>query len=1155
MQGFRSAAAAALLWTAACADGGPPEPPPTGSPSSVAISLGATPMSLDDRGVPQLLRAAASPGQPAARTSLPAGTAPLVAARHHLARLAPVWGVRALPDLEALGEVAVDRGTVARLRQSLDGMPVAGEVRVLVGRAGELVAVRGVLVDRDAPRATARFAIDEAGAVARMVARAYGPDLAPTVDVERSTARRLWFRVGGTLVAAWQVEAFTNRAGSTSGDAWRTTIAADDGRVLAHTSLVADAAFRYRVYAEVDGAQQPADGPTADFVPHPTGRPDGSFPAYVGPQLVTIDRPDPWLPDAATTTTGNNVDAYVDLNPPTGLSAGDFRATTTAPRTFDRTYNLAAEPLATQDQQMAGVTSLFYAINWLHDFWYTAGFTEQAGNAQRDNYGRGGVAGDPILAEAQDDAIAGMRNNANMATPTDGLSPRMQVYLWAGRDLVRELSYAPSGRTPLTNVAGFGPRSFARTAQVVASVDDTAPTGDGCTAPTNAVTGRIVLVDRGNCTFKAKALAIQAAGGVGMILANNVAGAPPPQLGNDTMLPAEVEIAMFSVTLEEGALLRADLAGGAVTATARRTPGPEAEGSLDATLVAHEFGHYLHHRLQHCETAWCRAISEGWGDFVALLLTARAGDNLDGAYPFSVYTTQTFSLDPGYFGIRRAPYSINPAINALSYRHMADGEELPTAHPLNGGGDNAEVHNAGEVWAAAMWEVYVALQRADQGARRDFEAVRARMARYVVAGLAMAPDDGTPTETRDALLAVASDEDRPIMAAAFARRGFGSCAVTPARDSETFVGIVESREVVGSALAGAPLIDDAPATCDRDGVLDAGERAVVRVPLTNQGTGDLTDLTVTATTATAGVTVVSKPVAIARLAVAEVAEVEVEVELATGTAGAIAAELTIAVEAPGACTSTLTRPVVIAANVDDLPASSATDAFDAVSVWEARNAGAAGWTQVWDGAVAGRWHATPAAQVSDVALVSPPLTAGDGPLAIAIRHRYALELSAGDALDGGVIELSVDGGASWRDVAELGAAPGYGAAIAAASGNPLAGRAAYTGRSAAYPGYAAVALDLGTQLAGQTFQLRFRLATDAAVATEGWDIDEVAVSGLIDTPFPTRVAETERCDANADDGGCCEAGPVRPGGALLALGVLALVTLRRRGSRRTARTR
>lgn len=65
--------------------------------------------------------------------------------------------------------------------------------------------------------------------------------------------------------------------------------------------------------------------------------------------------------------------------------------------------------------------------NILHDLFYVYGFTEQSGNFQHDNFGRGGRAGDAVIANAQDGSAY---NNADFATPPDGRSPRMRMYVW-----------------------------------------------------------------------------------------------------------------------------------------------------------------------------------------------------------------------------------------------------------------------------------------------------------------------------------------------------------------------------------------------------------------------------------------------------------------------------------------------------------------------------------------------------------------------------------------------------------------------------------------------------------------------------------------------------------------------------------------------------
>jgi hypothetical protein len=598
--------------------------------------------------------------------------------------------------------------------------------------------------------------------------------------------------------------------------------------------------------------------------------------------------------------------------------------------------------------------------------------------------------------------------------------------------------------------------------------------------------------------------------------------------------------------MTEGASIKADIAAGPTTATMHRSVTQELEGSLDSTLVAHEFGHYVHHRLSLCENKMCGAMSEGWGDFLALMLLARPGDNLDGAYPFSVYTTQSFSADPAYYGIRRAPYSVKPEINALSFRHMADGVELPTTHPINASGPNSEVHNAGEVWAAAMWEAYVALQKAGS----DFVATRTKMAKYVVAGLLLAPPEASPMEMRNALLAAAraaNPEDAEILAQAFARRGMGSCAIAPPPESVTFSEIVESNIVAGNPGLAAAVLED---NCDQDGVLDSGETAKLKIRVVNQGASPLTNVEMNITSAAPGVTVVTPATTLAKLDQFESADIEVEVKL-DGATAPIAGDLALTIASTGACTPTVTIPVGFRLNTDDKPESSATDTFDTVtSVWD-------GLGPVWlhkrESSLDGAWHGEDLPIGSDTQLTSPLLQASDSePVVLSFAHAYSFEVGNGKNWDGGVIEYSIDDGATWQDVTTLGVNPGYTGTLEVDSGNELGGQTTYTGTNAAYPGTDTVSLDFGTQLAGKAFRIRFRIGTDQGTGAPGWTIDDVAFAGIVGKPFPTQVADDGLCGPPPDDevtsggGGCCDAGPLRGTHAGLAFGVLVLVLRRRR---------
>ncbi|GAA1746333.1 M36 family metallopeptidase [Kocuria aegyptia] len=200
--------------------------------------------------------------------------------------------------------------------------------------------------------------------------------------------------------------------------------------VLFRKNLRADAAFTYRVFNSGDALFRPEDGP-APGSPHPTGRPDGFQAAPIPDRLVTLESllpGAPWLPEDATTTRGNNCIAYADLRAPDGKNHGDVEGRTSGPRTFDHAYD-PARPASDPINLQASVVGMFFQVNWLHDRWYEAGFDEAAGNAQQMNSTGSGLGADPILAEGND--FSGT-DNANMQTPADGASPRMQMYEFRG---------------------------------------------------------------------------------------------------------------------------------------------------------------------------------------------------------------------------------------------------------------------------------------------------------------------------------------------------------------------------------------------------------------------------------------------------------------------------------------------------------------------------------------------------------------------------------------------------------------------------------------------------------------------------------------------------------------------------------------------------
>jgi hypothetical protein len=115
--------------------------------------------------------------------------------------------------------------------------------------------------------------------------------------------------------------------------------------------------------------------------------------------------------------------------------------------------------------------------------------------------------------------------------------------------------------------ATFGPQLTAGgiTGNVVLALDPANAAGpsttDACSPLTNGatVTGNIALVDRGTCTFTTKVKNAQNAGATAVIVADNVAGSPPPGLGGTD---PTITIPSVRITLDDGNTIKGHLGVG-----------------------------------------------------------------------------------------------------------------------------------------------------------------------------------------------------------------------------------------------------------------------------------------------------------------------------------------------------------------------------------------------------------------------------------------------------------------------------------------------------------------------------------------------------------------------------------------------------------------
>lgn len=139
-----------------------------------------------------------------------------------------------------------------------------------------------------------------------------------------------------------------------------------------------------------------------------------------------------WVADR--TTTGNNADAYQDLN---NDDIPDYRPQT--PPSGDPDYQQFVYPFTNafvtsggsdvMTDRDAALTQAFYRVNQLHDYFYDLGFDEAARNFQTDNFGRGGLGGDPMLVEVHNDFNdpPANREGSNTQVGPDGMTARMEL--------------------------------------------------------------------------------------------------------------------------------------------------------------------------------------------------------------------------------------------------------------------------------------------------------------------------------------------------------------------------------------------------------------------------------------------------------------------------------------------------------------------------------------------------------------------------------------------------------------------------------------------------------------------------------------------------------------------------------------------------------
>lgn len=227
---------------------------------------------------------------------------------------------------------------------------------------------------------------------------------------------------------------------------------------------------------------------------------------------------------------------------------------------------------------------------------------------------------------------------------------------------------------------------------------------------------------------------------------------------------------------------------------------PTRDGDFDNRIIVHEYVHGLSNRLTGgpsnsaaLSATQSRGMGEGWSDWYSLMLTQKTTDTQYAAYGVGTYA---LGHAPDGQGIRRFRYSYDMAINPLTI------DNYGTSGTGGGTTRSTQVHNVGEIWCSALWDINWLLinkhgfdDDLSTGYTGPGSAGNKLALRLVTDAMKIQPANPSFKDARDAILqadqVLTGGANKVQIWTAFARRGMGhsfvsnsstSTSVTPAYD-------------------------------------------------------------------------------------------------------------------------------------------------------------------------------------------------------------------------------------------------------------------------------------------------------------------------------------------------------------------------------------
>ncbi len=501
---------------------------------------------------------------------------------------------------------------------------------------------------------------------------------------------------------------------------------------------------------------------------------------------------------------------------------------------------------------------------------------------------------------------------------------------------------------------------------------------------------------------------------------------------------------------------------------------PNRDGDVDNGIVVHEYGHGISNRLTGGGATVCLSgaeqMGEGWSDYYALMFTtnwatATATDGFNVPRQVGNYALAGFVPFPCPYaapvppctatpitGFRRFPYTTNMAVNPWVY-----ASTIPS-----------ETHDRGEIWAATLWDMTWNIIAQDGINPNLYNAAgiggNTVALRLVTLGLKLQPCSVGFIDGRNAILAaddaLYGGAHRCAIINAFARRGMGLFASQGSSNSVTdqvpdFTAEQSTVELTTNAAA----VPESQQIVYTNNVTAGGADCV-----------SLTNYTLTDTLPD-NVTYVS--------------------------GGSYNPANRVVSFNPVTVAPSTTQPYTFTVNINSgayFPPDAIIDeqvtGATIPAFWTETSTTATHWTvsNAQSHSAPNSFFSPDIASVSDQVIATTASFSLDGAAALlSLWHYYNSE----NGYDGGVVEISLDGGTNWQDIGAANfVSGGYNAVISNAYGSPIANRRAFTGNS---NGFIKSVIDMQPYSNQPNVKVRFRFSSDNSNAGTGWYVDDITL--------------------------------------------------------------